>query len=119
LTRTARQQALEADQRIAQGATMGPLHGLPVTIKDSLETAGLRTTCGAPELAVHVPEQDAEAVARLRRAGAIIVGKTNLPAWTDDCQSCNDLFGTTNNPWDESRTRGGSSGERQPRLQPG
>src|SRR5215475_3400879 len=106
----ARREAAEADRRLARGAEVGPLHGLPVTVKDSLETRGMRTTCGAPELAGYVPDHDAEAVARLRSAGAIVVGKTNLPMWAGDCQSYNDVFGTTNNPWDLSRTPGGSSG---------
>src|SRR5215470_15215847 len=106
----ARREAAEADRRLARGAEAGPLHGLPVTVKDCLETAGLRTTCGAPELAGYVPERDAEAVGRLRSAGAIVMSKTNLPAWASDCQSYNELFGTTNNPWDATRTPGGSSG---------
>jgi amidase len=106
----ARREAADADRRLAQGAEPGPLHGLPVTVKDCLETAGMRTTCGAPELAGYVPARDAEAVGRLRRAGAIVIGKTNLPIWASDCQSYNDLFGTTNNPWDTARTPGGSSG---------
>src|SRR5690349_23676034 len=106
----ARQEAAEADRRLAGGAEAGPLHGLPVTVKDCLETAGMRTTCGAPQLAGYVPEQDAEAVARLRDAGAIVMGKTNVPIWASDCQSYNELFGTTNNPWDAARTPGGSSG---------
>ena len=106
----ARSEAGEADRRLARGEEVGPLHGLPVTVKDCLETAGLRTTCGAAELAGYVPGHDAEAVGRLRRAGAIITGKTNLPAWASDCQSYNELFGTTSNPWDASRTLGGSSG---------
>jgi amidase len=106
----ARREAAGADRCLASGQQLGPLHGLPMTIKDSLETAGMRTTCGAPELADHVPGRDAAAVARLRSAGAIIVGKTNLPAWAGDCQSYNELFGTTNNPWDAARTPGGSSG---------
>ena len=106
----ARREATAADRHLAGGAAAGPLHGLPVTVKDCLETAGLRTTCGAPELAGYVPEHDAEAVARLRRAGAIVIGKTNLPAWASDCQTYNELFGTTGNPWDAARTPGGSSG---------
>ena len=106
----ARSEAGESDRRLARGEEVGPLHGLPVTVKDCLETAGLRTTCGAAELAGYVPDHDAEAVGRLRRAGAIIAGKTNLPAWASDCQSYNELFGTTSNPWDASRTPGGSSG---------
>jgi len=80
-------EAGEADRRLARGEEVGPLHGLPVTVKDCLETAGMRTTCGAAELAGYVPDHDAEAVGRLRRAGAIIAGKTNLPAWASDCQS--------------------------------
>ena len=100
----ARREAADADRRLARGAETGPLDGLPVTVKDCLETAGMRTTCGAPELAGYVPGGDAEAVGRLRRAGAIVMGKTNLPVWASDCQSCNELFGTTNNPWDTSRT---------------
>ncbi len=106
----ARSEAGEADRRLARGEEVGPLHGLPVTVKDCLETAGMRTTCGAAELAGYVPDHDAEAVGRLRRAGAIIAGKTNLPAWASDSQSYNELFGTTSNPWDASRTPGGSSG---------
>src|SRR5438105_4444162 len=102
----ARREAREADRRTAHGDPAGPLHGLPMTVKDSIETAGMRTTCGAPPLAGHVPQRDAESAARLRRAGAIIFGKTNVPAWAGDCQSYNDLFGVTNNPWDASRTPG-------------
>jgi amidase len=99
-----------ADAAIARGKIVGPLHGLPVTVKDSLETAGLRTTAGADMFAEHVPSHDAEAVARLRAAGAIVFGKTNLPPFAGDSQTYNDLFGTTNNPWDVGRTPGGSSG---------
>ncbi|HEX7162923.1 MAG TPA: amidase family protein [Trebonia sp.] len=93
---SARSEAREADRCLARGEGLGPMHGLPVTVKDCLETAGMRTTCGARELADYVPDNDAVAVRRLRRAGAIIVGKTNLPAWASDCQSYNELFGTTN-----------------------
>ncbi len=106
----ARRQADAADAELARGAPRGPLHGLPVTVKDSFETAGLRSTCGAQELAAHVPARDAEAVARLRAAGAIVFGKTNTPAWASDWQTTNPLFGTTRNPWDRDRTPGGSSG---------
>jgi amidase len=88
----------------------GPLHGLPITLKDQFETAGLRTTCGAEEWREHVPPEDAVPVARLREAGAILLGKTNLPAYAADWQTFNDLFGTTSNPWDRTRTPGGSSG---------
>lgn len=106
----ARKDAADADEAAARGELRGPLHGLPMTVKDSLETADLRTTSGAPGLADHVPERDADAVARLRTAGAVIFGKTNLPTYAMDWQSYNPLFGTTNNPWDRTRTPGGSSG---------
>ncbi|WP_433303541.1 amidase [Actinoplanes sp. CA-030573] len=106
----ARQEAAAADEAAARGEILGPLHGLPITIKDSIETASMRTTCGVPELAGHVPERDATAVARLRAAGAIVVGKTNTPAWAGDAQTYNEVFGTTNNPWDPARSPGGSSG---------
>lgn len=106
----ARVAAAAADQALAAGYDLGPLHGVPLTVKDSFETAGLRTTSGAPELADHVPERDADPVARLRGAGAVVLGKTNLPIYAGDWQSYNDLFGTSSNPWDTSRTVGGSSG---------
>ncbi|HEX5165428.1 MAG TPA: amidase [Thermomicrobiales bacterium] len=106
----ARAEADAADAAIARGEAIGPLHGLPVTIKDSLATAGLRTTSGAGEFAEYVPDTDAVVVDRLRRAGAIVFGKTNLPTFAGDAQTYNDLFGTTNNPWDIERTPGGSSG---------
>ncbi len=102
--------AKEADAALARGEDWGPLHGLPMTIKDSWETAGLRTTSGAREFANYVPAEDAVPVARLKAAGAIVFGKTNLPTYAADIQSYNALFGTTNNPWDQSRTVGGSSG---------
>jgi amidase len=102
--------ATAADQATARGHDVGALHGLPITVKDSFETAGMRTTAGAPELAGYVPDRDADAVARLRAAGAVIFGKTNLPVFAMDWQTYNPVFGTTNNPWDLSRTPGGSSG---------
>jgi amidase len=106
----ARAEADQADAAVSRGEPLGPLHGLPVTIKDALETAGMRSTGGAVELADHVPTADATAVARVRAAGAIVFGKTNLPRWSGDAQSYNELFGVTNNPWDLSRSPGGSSG---------
>ncbi|HWC69310.1 MAG TPA: amidase [Acidimicrobiales bacterium] len=106
----ARAEAAAADEAIAHGSSTGPLHGVPMTIKDSWETAGMRTTSGAPELADHVPALDAAPVARLRAAGAVVFGKTNLPLYAGDCQSYNDVFGTTNNPYDVTRSCGGSSG---------
>ncbi|WP_270886905.1 amidase family protein [Pedococcus sp. 5OH_020] len=106
----ARATAAAADQATARGHDLGALHGLPITIKDSLETTGMRTTSGAPDLAGYVPARDADAVARLRAAGAVIFGKTNLPTFAMDWQTYNPVFGTTNNPWDLARTPGGSSG---------
>jgi len=106
----ARRAATEADAGRARGDSLGPLHGLPITVKDSYETAGMRTVCGRPDLANYVPTRDAEAVARLRRAGAIILGKTNMPTGNADVQASNPVFGRTNNPWDLSRTSGGSAG---------
>ena len=106
----ARMEADAADAALARGETRGPLHGVPMTVKDSFQTAGMRTTSGAPELSAFVPEADAWPVARLREAGAIIFGKTNLPIYAGDMQSYNEVFGTTNNPHDVSCTPGGSSG---------
>src|SRR5205814_2283889 len=106
----ARREAIAADEALARGEDVGPLHGVPMTIKDSWQTAGMRTTSGAPELAEFVPEVDAWPVARLRGAGAVIFGKTNLPIYAGDFQSYNEVFGTTNNPFDLDRTSGGSSG---------
>jgi amidase len=106
----ARAAADAADTALTHDGPRGPLHGVPMTIKDSFQTAGLRTTSGAPELAKYIPEEDAWPVARLREAGAVILGKTNLPIYAGDLQSYNEIFGTTNNPYDLSRTPGGSSG---------
>lgn len=106
----ARESARAADAARAQGTDLGLLHGLPMTIKDSLETAGLVTTSGAPELRDHLPREDAVAVQRVIGAGAIVLGKTNLPTYASDWQTFNPLYGCTNNPWDPSRTVGGSSG---------
>ena len=106
----ARETAQLAAAARAKGETLGALHGLPMTIKDSLETAGLVTTSGAPELRDHVPQQDAVAVHRAIEAGAIVLGKTNLPIYAGDWQSYNPIYGRSNNPWDVTRTVGGSSG---------
>jgi amidase len=106
----AKKRALDADDARARGKSWGPLHGLPITVKDVFETQGLLTTAGAPELAEYVPDRDAVLVARLRQAGAVIFGKTNTPTMAADGQTFNPLFGTTNNPWDLERTPGGSSG---------
>jgi amidase len=106
----ARRAAAAADDQLSRGESVGPLHGLPITIKDAIETDGIRSTGGAVELTNHLPAADAPAVARLKRAGAIVFGKTNLPRWSGDLQTYNDLFGTTKNPWALERTPGGSSG---------
>ena len=106
----ARASATDADAAIARGDQLGPLHGVPITVKDSFQTEGCITTSGAPELADYVPTEDAWPVARLREAGAIVFAKTNLPIWAGDIQSFNEVYGTTNNPHDVSRTCGGSSG---------
>jgi amidase len=106
----AREAARAADEAIAAGRSRGPLHGLPMTVKESFEAAGMRTTCGAPVLADHVSGHDADAVARLRAAGAVVFGKTNLPIWCSEGQTFNEVYGTTNNPWDLTRGPGGSSG---------
>lgn len=102
----ARQTARAADERRARGKNTGVLDGLPLTIKDSFETVGLRTTSGAEDLQDHVPEQDADAVARLRHQGAVIMGKTNTPAYCQDLHTDNALFGPTLNPRDPARTVG-------------
>jgi amidase len=105
----ARAAADGADGAIANGDEIGPLHGLPITVKDAIETEGIRSTGGAVELSEHVPAADAPAVARLKAAGAVVFGKTNVPRWSGDFQSFNEIFGVTNNPWDVTRTVGGSS----------
>lgn len=106
----ARATARALDDALARGERRGPLHGLPITVKDAIETEGIRSTGGAVELTDHVPARDALAVARLKDAGAVVFGKTNVPRWSGDVQTYNDIFGTTNNPWDVTRVPGGSSG---------
>ncbi|MEO8267149.1 MAG: amidase family protein [Ilumatobacteraceae bacterium] len=106
----AREQASAADEATADGRSWGPLHGLPVTIKDAIATAGIRSTGGSPVLLEHVPQHDAPVVASIKDAGAIVFGKTNVPLWSGDFQTFNEMFGTTNNPWDLARVPGGSSG---------
>ena len=102
--------AKEAEARVMSGKSLGALHGVPITIKDTIETAGLRTTSGSAIRASFVPERDAPAVARLKAAGAIILGKTNAAEMAMDYTADNPVFGRTNNPYDLSRTSGGSSG---------
>lgn len=106
----AQTEAAAADDLRDWGEPVGLLHGLPMTIKDTYETIDLVTTAGAPELAEHVPDRDATVVRLLRRAGAIVWAKTNVPLYAGDHQTYNEVYGQTNNPWDLSRTAGGSSG---------
>lgn len=105
----ARADAHRADQARARGEDR-PLLGIPVTVKESFNMAGLPTTWGMPQHANHIPAEDAVQVTRLKDAGAVILGKTNVPVMLRDIQSFNDIYGTTSNPWDHSRTSGGSSG---------
>lgn len=102
--------AKEADEALARGEIWGPLHGVPVTIKDCFEVAGVRTTAGATRFKDNIPQEDATAVARLKDAGAVILGKTNVPPYAGDWQTFNEIFGTTNNPWNLELTPGGSTG---------
>jgi amidase len=109
-TTAAYRRAQAADAALARGNAWGPLHGVPVTVKDQFSTVGLRTSYGLPRRLHATPQADAPAVARLRHAGAIVVGKTNLPLMAYDWQSDHPTFGRGNNPWDLRRTPGGSSG---------
>ena len=105
----ARRQAESADSSLARGELRGPLHGVPLTLKDGNDVAGLRTTLGT-ELFDRVADEDGAVAARLRRAGAIIIGHTNVAPLLADYQSANPIFGRTSNPWNLGRTAGGSSG---------
>jgi len=106
----AQERARDADRALERGDIWGPLHGVPFTLKDAHATAGLRTTTGFPPLADHVPQDDGTVASRLKAAGGILVGKTNVPPMLADFQSDNPIFGRTNNPWNVERTPGGSSG---------
>ncbi len=106
----ARQRARAADAALARGELWGPLHGVPHTLKDAFATAGMRTTIGFPPLAQFVANEDATVAARLKNAGAVLIGKSNVATMLGDFQTANPLFGRTNNPWDVARTAGGSSG---------
>ncbi len=102
--------AKAADEALAKRESWGPLHGLPMTVKDAFEIEGVISTGGAPVWKDHIPKANAEAVQKLVEAGAIIFGKTNVPIFSGDWQAFNDIYGTTYNPWDVSKTPGGSSG---------
>ena len=105
-----RERAREAERALAGGEVVGPLHGVPVTVKDTIDVRGLRATAGSRLRAGHIPERDAPAVSRLRAAGAVILGKTNCSEMALDYTSENPVFGRTLNPHDAARTPGGSSG---------
>lgn len=106
----ARESARKADEAIAKRATLGPLHGLPIAHKDLQETKGIRTTFGTPMFKDNVPKIDSLTVERLKRAGAITIGKTNTPEWGAGSQTFNKVFGATRNPYGLTKTCGGSSG---------
>ncbi len=107
---TACTQAREADAALARDSTTGPLHGVPFTVKDVFDTAGVISAVGIEERASYAPEQDAVVVARMRSAGAILLGKTNCPPWGAGGESDNPVYGRANNPYNQTRTPGGSSG---------
>ena len=102
--------AAEADRASARGTSWGSLHGVPVTLKDTQSTKGIRTTAGYPPLSDYVPAADGTIAARLKESGAILLGKTNTALLAYDQQTSNPIFGRTNNPWDLTRTSSGSSG---------
>ena len=106
----ARARAEEAEAAVKRGDTLGALHGLPVAIKDVTPTAGIRTTFGSKLFKDHVPTEDAEAVRRLKAAGAIVLGKTNTPEFAAGANTFNDVFGVTRNPWNPALSPSGSSG---------
>lgn len=110
MTDDARKAARAADAALARGEHLGPFHGVPVTVKEAYNVTGYRTTVGAPFLKENQAADDAEVVRRLKESGAVILGKTNVPFMLSDMQSYNAIYGTTNNPWDASRTCGGSTG---------
>ena len=110
IAETALEAAREADDAVKSGMTLGPLHGVPFTVKDSIDTAGVATQRGSPIFSGRVPDADAVSVARMKQAGGILIAKTNLPEFSYWIESDNLLSGRSNNPWDLSRTPGGSSG---------
>ena len=106
----AREAARHSENAVMKGETLGLLHGVPVTIKDSFDMAGFPTYCGSKFRKDHLATRDSTAVARFREAGAIILGKTNAPEFLSMYETDNFITGRTNNPWDVSKTAGGSSG---------
>ena len=105
-----RASAAEADEATARGDELGPLHGLPHAFKDTHEVAGWTTTFGSPLRETHVPKCDELIAERIRKAGVVVIGKTNVPEWAAGSHTFNPIFGTTRNPYDLSRSAGGSSG---------
>src|SRR5215813_11221080 len=106
----ARKRARAADRALARGQVWGPLHGVPMTIKESYDVAGMPTTWGIPRFKDNRATRNALTVDRLLGAGVVLFGKTNVPIFLADYQSFNEIYGTTNNPWDLARAPGGSSG---------
>ena len=106
----ARKRARAADRALAKGQVWGPLHGVPMTLKESYDVAGMPSTWGIPAMKDNRPERNALTVDRLLGAGVVLFGKTNVPIYLADYQSYNSIYGTTNNPWDPTRAPGGSSG---------
>jgi len=106
----ARERSRAADAALARGEHWGPLHGIPMTVKESFNVAGLPTTFGSPLWKDNIAAGNAFLIDRLLQAGAVVFGKTNVPYMLADAQSYNDIYGTTNNPWDPTRSPGGSSG---------
>jgi amidase len=106
----ARKRAKAADKSMAKGTIWGPLHGVPMTIKESYDVVGMPTTWGVPNYKNNYPKKNATVVDRFLNAGAVLFGKTNVPYYLADWQTFNEIYGTTNNPWDVTRVPGGSSG---------
>src|SRR5262245_24748752 len=109
-TELAADRAAALDDALARGEEPGPLHGVPIAHKDLVDTAGIRTTYGSPIYTDHVPDADEPFVVRLREAGSVLVGKTNTPEFGAGSHTFNPVFGSTRNPYDRSRSAGGSSG---------
>jgi amidase len=107
---SARKRAKEADKALAKGNVWGPLHGVPMTVKESYDVVGMPTTWGIPAYKNNFPANNARVVERFLDAGAVLFGKTNVPLNLADWQTFNEIYGTTNNPWDVTRVPGGSSG---------
>ncbi|HJS29626.1 MAG TPA: amidase, partial [Anaerolineales bacterium] len=103
-------QAREADRALKEGRRLGPLHGIPIALKDLFETRGVRTTAGSKILSGYVPDADCAVYRKLRLAGAVLLGKTNMHEWAYGVTSQNPHYGPVRNPWDPTRIAGGSSG---------